>query len=168
MDLENAPRNTITIKGFQFSVPAPFTEGHVLRENEASVLNQTYAENIRNNYASKVEAAKAAAAEAGGEVDLVALQDGLNEYVQTYDFGVRSSSGPREPADPVEKEALNLAKAHVKKALQKEGHKLSDVGAEQITELAKQLLEKHPIIRENAKKIIEAKKAAGAELLGIG
>ena len=44
----------ITIQGQVFRVPLRYKAGDVLKENEAGALNQTYHENLRNNFASKV------------------------------------------------------------------------------------------------------------------
>lgn len=159
----STPRNEITIKSLVFSAPAPYAEGHVLTEAEASVLNQTLAENLRNNFAKKVEEAKAEAEKAGSAVDMELLQFAFDDYAAKYEFGIRSVSS-KEPLDPIEREAMAIARNLVKAALQKEGHKIKDVGAEKINELAKAALDKHPILREKAKAIVEAKKAAVGSL----
>ena len=57
--------NTITIQGESFSVDMPYSEGHVCTSTQAGALNQTRAENLRNNFASSVKKAAAAADEAG-------------------------------------------------------------------------------------------------------
>ena len=46
-----ASTDEITIAGQVFSVPVRYAAGHVLTEGEASALNQTYHENLRNNFA---------------------------------------------------------------------------------------------------------------------
>jgi hypothetical protein len=45
----------ITIAGQSFNVPIRYEEGHELTSGEASALNQTYHENIRNNLAKKAK-----------------------------------------------------------------------------------------------------------------
>lgn len=155
--IADAPRNEITIKGLTFRAPAPFSEGHVLRENEASVLNQTLAENLRNNFASKVEAAKKAAEEAGTEVDLAALQTEFDTYAVSYDFGVRQpGSGVARTSDPVLREAINIAAKKIREALKKKGHNLKDIPNEKIREMAKQAVAQHPELMERARVIVEA------------
>jgi hypothetical protein len=57
----------ITISGHSFNVPVRYEEGHELTAGEASALNQTYHENLRNNFAKKVK-------DAGDGADVAALQ----------------------------------------------------------------------------------------------
>ena len=45
----------IKVEGLIFNAPAPYRQGHILNENEANTLNQTFAENLRNNFAKKVK-----------------------------------------------------------------------------------------------------------------
>ena len=54
----------ITIQGMGFAVPIVYAEGHPLTANQAAALNQVLAENLRNNFASKVKEAVTAAAKA--------------------------------------------------------------------------------------------------------
>lgn len=175
MSIENiadAARSEITIAGVCLSVPAPFLEGHVCRANEAAVMNQTYAENIRNNFATKVKAAVVNSEEQidpetgevtpGVPVDLEILQMELDEYILSYDFGVRRSGSVRAPVDPIEREAMKIATMKVKEALRKQGHKIGDIPVEKIRELAAGALEQYPQIREHAKQIV-ALTAAAAE-----
>lgn len=166
-NVENATRTAITVAGVSLSVPAPFVEGHVLRPNEAAALNQTYAENLRNNFASNVKKAIETAGDAKN-LDLESLQNEMDEYITKYDFGVRRGGGGTRVVDPIEREALNLAKEKVKTALRNKGHNLKDIGAEQINKLAKQALEKYPQLLERAKQIVELKAQIGQETLDLG
>lgn len=154
IDISKGSTSTIQIAGVQFTVPAPFIEGHVLRPNEANVLNQTYAENLRNNFAARVKEAKEK-----GE-DLGALQKELDNYIQEYDFGARRVGG--ESLSPEMREALSLATKKVKEALQKKGVDLKTVDKEKIRDMAKEAVEKYPQILESAKKIVELKKSVTA------
>lgn len=170
MPIENvndADRNTIKVAGVNLTVPAPFVEGHVLRPNEAAVLNQTYSENLRNNFASTV---KKAIEEAKGiaNVDVSALQEQMDKYIQTYDFGVRSSGGGSRSLNPIEREAMNIARSKVRSALKKTGKNVKDYTAEQINKLAEQAVEKYPQLMEQAKKIVALREAVGNESLDLG
>ena len=42
-------RVAVTIAGAEFTVPAPFAEGHTLTAGEAAALNQLTRENVRNS-----------------------------------------------------------------------------------------------------------------------
>lgn len=123
------PRTTITIAGESFSVPQPYAEGHVLNANEASALNQTYAENVRNNQASKVKEHKEA-----GTFDAEVFQGSIDDYCDGYEFGVRTGGG--RSGDPVRQEAMNIMRDQVRQAIVKQGKKLADYSAKQISELA--------------------------------
>src|SRR6476646_11844528 len=73
----------ITIQGQVFRVPLRYAAGHTLTEGEASALNQTLHENLRNNFAKKVNEGT----EAG--VPKETLQQQLDDYANDYQFGVR-------------------------------------------------------------------------------
>lgn len=159
---ENAGTREVTIQGHTFNVPEPYAEGHPLTENEAAALNQTFAENVRNNFAQKVKDAN----EAQGEenVDTSALQSELDSYIEGYEFGVRRSGGggSRTPVDPVEREALRMAEDAVKNAIRAKGGKVSEF--DNIKEVARTLLEKKPEIREAAQRRVDEMSNIGNEL----
>lgn len=159
-DLTNVTE--ITLQGHTVAVPVPFAEGYVLRENDANALNQVYAENIRNNIASQVRRTKE---QEGRDLTTAEIQTALDEYVQTYDFGMRvAGSGPRAPADPIEAEALRLAKEAVKTALRNRGVKLKEMEPGQINDLAQQVLGKNPQLRDTARANVEARKDLLSEI----
>jgi hypothetical protein len=126
-------RSEITIAGKTFTVPAPYTEGHVLTANEASSLNQTFAENLRNNFAKRVKEADEA-----GTFDADMLQSQFDDYAAEYEFGVRTA-GARS-SDPVASEAMSIMKEQVRIAIQRGGKKLKDYTTAQISGEAKRLL----------------------------
>ena len=155
------PRTEATIAGTIFNIATPFAEGHTISANEASALNQVLIENVRNNMATKVKA--------GGEEGGVAVvQADVDTYVETYEFGVRRGGGGVS-ADPVTKEAMDIARGLVKKALQNKGHKLADIAAADITRLAKDALagEKGELIRKKAAKIVKEREGIGADELSL-
>lgn len=131
--------HTITISGKPFEVEPRYSEGHVLTANEASALNQTFFENLRNNFAGK--------AKEGAD------QAAFNEYVTAYQFGVRvGGSGSR---DPIEVEAMNMARQQIKDAIKLRNGKVSDYSAETITAAAAKRLDQDPSIRELARQRVE-------------
>lgn len=149
----------ITIAGEIFSAPVRYQEGHELTAGEASALNQTFHENLRNNFAKKVKDAKDA-----GTFNLDELQEEFSQYAEEYQFGVRTGGGGAT-RDPVMTEALNIAKAKVRAALKQKGVKVSDVQASAITEAAKNVIAKYPEIMELAKqRVREAQEAAADDL----
>ncbi len=167
----------ITIQGHTFLAPIKYAEGHVLTANEAGALNQTYHENLRNNFASSVrnrvaelygtkdEDGKVVSVPEDASLDdgqLADLQAEFDKYAAEYEFGARRSGGARAPADPVEREALNLAKAAVKAALKAKNIKAE---VEAINEAAKRLVDTNPQFKETAKRRVEEQQAiAGAAL----
>jgi len=153
------PRDNVTIAGKIFSVPQPYFEGHTLKANEASALNQVFAENIRNNFAAKVKEADAA-----GTFDHSAHPAKLDEYASAYEFGVRTGGGGGRISDPVEVEALGIARDKVRKQIVKQGGKLSDYSAKAISAKAAEVLAKHPEWRETAKAIVAARTEAGEDV----
>lgn len=131
--------HTITIAGKPFSVEPRYSEGHTLNANEASALNQTFFENLRNNFAGK--------AKDNG------TQEDFDAYVASYQFGVRVGGGGSR--DPIESEAMNMARDQIKAAIRAKGGKIADYSAESITAAAGKLLDKDPTIRELARKRVE-------------
>lgn len=142
---------TVTISGKPYQVAPRYTEGHTLTANEASALNQTYFENIRNNFAGKAKEG--------------ATQEDLDAYASGYQFGVRTGGGGGS-RDPVESEAMNLAREHVKKTITKAGKKLSDYTAKAISEAAGKLVEQNPSFREAAKKRVEEMRSIASDSVG--
>lgn len=123
----------ITIAGHSFNVPVRYEEGHELTAGEASALNQTYHENIRNNFAKKVK-------DAGATADLAALQAELDAYAEQYQFGVRAAGTGGVTRDPVMSEAMRIAVKQIKDLIKAKGGKASDYEAAAINGAAKTLL----------------------------
>ena len=114
----------ITIQGFEFEILTPYAEGHVVNEAEAKALNQTRLENVRNNAARVV---KAATDEEGNLVDEAAVRAQIAEYDANYVFTLASVGGGRKPSDPVEAEALRMARAAITAQLRAAGRKAKDI-----------------------------------------
>lgn len=142
--------HTLTISGKSYNVEPRYAAGHTLNDNEAAALNQTLYENLRNNFAKQ--------AKDGAD------QEAFDKYASEYKFGVRSAGGG-STRDPVQAQAIAIAKDRVKTQIQKLGKKLSDFSAAKITELAQKLIEKDPSITELAKaRVEELRSMATAEL----
>jgi hypothetical protein len=149
----------ITISGKTFEAPVRYEEGHELSAGEASALNQTYHENLRNNFAKLVKDAIDK-----NEFDQAALQTKFDAYAADYQFGVRVGGVSR---DPVMSEAMNIAKNQIRAALKKKGVKLAQVDASAITDAAKKLLASprgEPIMTLAKQRVEEAQLAAAEDL----
>lgn len=144
----------ITISGKTFSAPSRYAEGHVLTAGEASALNQTFHENLRNNFAKKVKEAEAA-----GAFDPAEFQTTLDAYAETYQFGVRPIGGGGSGAkvDPVESEARSLAKSAIAASIKARGQKIKDFSAEAIGNAIDKLLAKDPSYLATAKERVAQK-----------
>jgi hypothetical protein len=151
----------ITIAGHSFNVPVRYDEGHELTAGEASALNQTYHENLRNNFAKKVK-------DAGATADLAALQAELDKYAEEYQFGVRTGGGGGVSRDPVMSEAMRMAKKQLGDLIRAKGGKVSDYEPAAITTAAKNLLDRPEgqAILETARKRVEEQKNLAAGDLG--
>jgi len=130
----------ITISGKSFEVAPRYAVGHVLTANEASALNQTFFENLRNNFAKQAKDG--------------ASQADFDKYAEGYVFGIRST-GSR---DPLQTEAMNIAREQVREGIRKSGKQLKAYTGEQITNAAAKLLERRPEILEIARERIAAMK----------
>ena len=150
--LKNAATEQAKVQKVHVNIPAPYKTGHKLRANEASALNAYYVNCIRNAVAAD---AKAKVDEAGGEaaVDPAVIQKLVDDVVAEYDFGQTGTRG----GDPVEREALEIARNSVRQAIRKKGANVSDYATKAITAKAKEILatDKHgKAIREKARQIV--------------
>lgn len=149
---------SVTIQGQQFTIPAPFLEGHVCKPNEAGALNQLFAENIRNNFAQKMKSAKDAGQAVPGQSE-------LDAYAASYSFGVRAVKS--KISDPVEREARALVWAALKARLVANGTKLKTLTEDAIEDLIVKALEKHPKFREQARAVVAARQAVTGDLADL-
>src|SRR5262249_22566148 len=124
----------ITIQGKTFRVPIRYAAGHTLNDGEASALNQTLHENLRNNFAKRVVEGD----EAGLGQDV--LQQQLDDYAADYQFGVRAGGGGFR-GDPVMTLAMSIAREVVRSAIKDRNLDSDDWPASRITQAAKALLD---------------------------
>jgi hypothetical protein len=162
---------TITIQGLEFSVDYPYSSGSIdLTPGEASALNQTRAENLRNNFATQIkgmieeyrEANKLPEDQeiASSVLDKDTLDKEFADYAAKYEFGVRQlGGGGRIPMDPVEREAWKIAETKVKEALKASNVKLTSVSKEKMSELIEAVIAKYGDITEEAKRRVAASQA---------
>lgn len=164
------PPATVTIQGLEFTTSMPYSPGHVLTEHEASALNQTRSENLRNNFASRVKKALEDLQKANPEradlttadLDLGALATEFAAYEASYSFAQRHV---RAPSDPVEHEAQKLGKARILAALRERKIDIKSVTTDAMTGYVAALLAKRPEIREEAKRRVDAARSIGASVL---
>ena len=97
----------VKIQGENYDIAEKYSAGHALTAGEASALNQTFFENIRNNVAVKLK--KAAEA---GPINVQHWQAEIDAYASAYEFGVRAVRS--SSLDPIEVEAGKLAAEAIK------------------------------------------------------
>lgn len=108
----------ITISGRSYEVNAPYVEGQTINAAEARTLNQTRAENIGNNFRKAVK-------EAGDDqTKLQDIEGNLGKYDQEYNFA--TGGGSVRAVDPVDREAIRIAKQAIKAKVESAGHKFKD------------------------------------------
>ena len=137
------------MKKVEYSIPQPFAEGHVCTANEANALNQLLAENCRNNFSSKIKEGEAAPDQAA-----------FDEYVATYQFGVRSVS----TSDPIEKEMRKIVENKLKAMLERAGKSKASLTAEEYRNAVDAALEKNREVLYPIAKEIVMKQTADIEL----
>ncbi len=152
----------LTIAGVEFTASLPYAAGHVLTDVEAKVLNQTRIENLRNNFAPKVKASNEGKE---GALSADQLQEAFSKFDSEYVFSSASAGGSSTALDPVEREALSIAKAYVKQALEARGQKLTAPREASDADKAAYKEKIDAKIAEVAQRpqIVEAAKAAVAE-----
>jgi len=151
----------ITIQGQVFRVPVRYSAGHTLTEGEASALNQTLHENLRNNFAKKV----VEGTEAG--LTMETMQQQLDDYASDYQFGVRTGGGGFR-GDPVMTLALNTAREMIRNVIKTKKLNEDDWPASRISQAAKALLDSQGEdgkIITMARKTIEAEREAAKEAM---
>ena len=151
----------ITIQGQAFRVPVRYAAGHQLTEGEAGALNQTFHENLRNNFAKKVNEGS----EAGLTKEM--LQQQLDDYATDYQFGVRTGGGGFR-GDPVMTLAMNIAREMVRGAIKSKGLDQEQWPASRVSAAAKQLIEsqgENGKIVATARTQVEAEKVAAKEAM---
>lgn len=151
----------ITIQGQTFRVPIRYAAGHVLTEGEAGALNQTYHENLRNNFAKKVSDG----VEAGTGMEI--MQQQLDDYANEYQFGVRTGGGGFR-GDPVMTLAMSVARDVVRNAIKAKNLDTDEWPASRISQAAKALIDSQGEdgkILQMARKQVEAEKEAAKEAM---
>lgn len=171
----SAPSNSLTIAGLTFSAAPRYSAGHVLSANEASALNQTRLENLRNNFANTVSAHREEVAKARGievkdvkaeDLDKAGLEAKFAEYEAGYEFGTRKGGG--RIGDPVEREMRAIAKSLVIEALKSKGIKIASVEAAQMDGfIAGVLAKREETIRKEATRRVNSVKNVALEELGL-
>ena len=156
---KDTPTGAFKIQEKIFQIPKPFNEGHVCTTSEAGVLNQILAENTRNNWATRVKKETEKAT-----FDQTKMQAEIDEYLENYEFGARRGRGP---SDPIEREALNMAKEIVRGALREKGFKLADVSVEDINRLAEEAVAANPDIMKEAKRRVDQRTKLGVGELDL-
>jgi len=143
-----ANQREITVSGEVFIFTNRYEAGHPVTENEARALNQVLSENIRNNVASKVK-----------DEETPFGQKDFDEYATGYEFN--AASVRRAKLDPVEKEAMKIAKMKVAEAIKAAGSTVkayteSDEGKAKYAENVAKVAENPKVIDLAKKRIREA------------
>jgi hypothetical protein len=153
----NTATQTLTIQGRTFTIPAPYTAGpRELTAGEAAALNQTMAENIRNNFAGMMKKA------AEGDSPRQLGQAELDEYAAAYKFGERSG-GARIMRDPVEAEEHKLATEAVKRWIKSQNKKVKDFTDEQFDGFVTRVVDSKKF-RAQAEEIVRVRQRDAQEL----
>ena len=162
----------IKVQGMIFSYSPKYFEGHVLTSVEAEVLNQTFGENLRNNFASRIRDAADKLAEGlpegekardFTEEEKTAFANDFAAYANEYTFKApRVGAGP---TDPVDAETKKIAKAIILAHLAKKNIKASTLPEGNLETMIKGLIVKQPQIRDEAIRRVEALKSAGVDAL---
>lgn len=105
------------INGTAFELSDPYSEGHVCNVAEARVLNQVRSENIGNNLRSKIKDLL----DAG---DTLGAQAAVAEADKLYTFNHATVTATSKKIEPVEREALTIARDVIKRKLAETGRKI--------------------------------------------
>lgn len=165
-----AKKLPITIQNLQFEASAPYAAGHAINENEATALNQTRVENLRNNFAGTIKAKlEEISKEDPARTELSAeeideLKEKFAEYDAEYTFQGKRI-GTRAPVDPVAREANKMAKETITAALKAKNIDPKNLVEGRLESLIKEYLDKNPQVTEEAKARVAAVKTLAADAL---
>lgn len=159
----------ITVQGVVVEVSAPYAEGQTITAAEAKALNQTRAENVRNNCAKQI---KELLEGANGDVEAVAKQAQalVSEYDKSYEFTLASVGGGRPKLDPLEKEAYGIARDFLVSKIKEAGMTLkayTEKNGEEAVKAKIEELAEHPEIVKAAKKALADRQKMADALGGI-
>jgi hypothetical protein len=145
----------ITISGHTFTVPCPYSHGHVCTEAEARILNQVYHSRLRKNFADRVQ--PNAAGVISNEL-LAIYQTQLNDYANTFSL---------EGSSAVDAEALTIALEVIRKSIKDRGNRIGDYTKSTLNEFARGLLsgpQGPAIIQLARRRVSEVDEAAKANI----
>jgi len=154
----------LTIQGITFQAPDRYTEGHVMSAGEAMALNQTFHENLRNNFAARIKKVKDESGELTAEQTAQFIAD-FAAYAEDYEFAGRRTAAPR--VDPVEREAMSIARNKLFEVMRAKGQDPKSLPKEKVGEVVAAILEKNPQIRELARERINAAKSLAIDTLDL-
>jgi hypothetical protein len=107
----------LALYGYNFELPNKYAEGHPLTAIEARALNRLRSENIshviRRGLTTEFGATKDTTITEGSEAEAYILEK-AQELAETYEFSMASRGGGATSLDPVEKEALAIARKNVR------------------------------------------------------
>ncbi len=145
----------IRINGYTFELTSPYAEGSVLTSGEAKAFNNLRAENIQNNFRSKVN--EAVSGLPTGELlsasALAELQAGLSAYDLAYKFNEKQA---RSRVGDIEAEARAIARERTLAQAAQDGLTLTEaILAQVVSEM-----EKIPSVLDEARLRVQAKRSA--------
>lgn len=154
----------ITIAKQVFSIPQPFVAGHVLTEGEAKALNQTFAENIRNNMAKAVTVAYGEAPTE--ELNPSTIAKVVSDYAGSYQFTV-GTVGAARVTDPLEVECRKIARQLLSDALKAKGISITKVPEEVRNAKIAELAGRENVVKQAKKNLDQRAKMAESVLDGL-
>lgn len=106
--------------GHVFNVSEKYAEGHALTAAEAAALNRLRAENISHHIRGK-SLENVTKDTPLTEEQILAAEAEVRELDQSYEFSLNSGGGATRTVDPVEREAMAIARVEVTKAVKRAG-----------------------------------------------
>lgn len=162
----DTPRRNRTISGVEITVPEVYAEGQTIGAGEASMLNQTIAENVSNNLRDRIAKFLPEGAPEGTEPRQATVEEAqalVDAYLANYTPGVRSGGGGAPRLTPLDRKVRELATAKLQEVLAAKGKKRKDVD---FNALRDSIIEAHgEALRKRAQTLLDAEAKASA---GIG
>lgn len=122
----------ITINGFTFLAPCPYTEGHPCTGAEAAILNRKLHANLRSNFSKVMDAYTPQS---------TSIDDCNREIFKLWSNYCAEYS--LNGQDPVQAEAQAIALSIVKRKIKSAGSSIGDYSKNQLNTLAAEILDSH-------------------------
>ena len=123
---------SINLNGHAFKIPTFYEEGHRCSASDAQTLQINRQNKMKSGLKKIIEEGL------DQELSMDAIEDAVSNFVAQWQPGKRGGGGPKKVKDPIQVEAMAIAKLHARNEARKAGFKGAEL-AKQVSRRAKEL-----------------------------